>query len=51
MDGSALWKNTGQKFGRNTWKKVMNKENEWDQMMETEELEGPVKKITCKEIV
>ena len=30
---------------------VVNEENEWGQMMETDVVEGPVKKVTRKEIV
>ena len=31
--------------------KIMNEENEWDQMTETDVVEGPVKKVACNEIV
>ena len=29
----------------------MNEENEWDHMMETDAVKGPVEKLTCKEIL
>ena len=31
--------------------KIMNKENEWDRMVETDLVEGPVEKVVCNEIV
>ena len=30
---------------------IVNEENEWDQMVETNVVEAPVEKVTCKEIV
>ena len=32
-------------------KKIMNEENEWDHMMETDVVEGPVKKLARNDIV
>ena len=32
-------------------KKIMNEENEWDHMMETDVVEGPVKKLAGNDIV
>ena len=32
-------------------KKIINEENEWDLMVETDKVEGPVKKVACNEIV
>ena len=29
----------------------MNEENKWDQMVETDVVEGPVEKVACNEIV
>ena len=29
----------------------MNEENEWDRMVETDVVEGPVEKVACNEIV
>ena len=31
--------------------KIMNKKNEWNQMVETDIIEGPVEKVTSKKIV
>ena len=31
--------------------KIMNEENKWEQMVETDVVQGPVKKVTSKEIV
>ena len=31
--------------------KIMNEENEWDRMVETDLVEGPVEKVVCNEIV
>ena len=31
--------------------KIMNEENEWDKMVETDVAEGPVEKVACNEIV
>ena len=31
--------------------KIMNEENEWDHMVETDIVEGPVEKVACNEIV
>ena len=31
--------------------KIMNEENEWDQLMETNVVEGPVEKVARNEIV
>ena len=31
--------------------KIMNEENEWDHMVETNLVEGPVEKVVCNEIV
>ena len=44
-------KKIGQKFGRNTWKEIMNEENKWDQIVKTDVVEGPVEKVTRVEIV
>ena len=30
---------------------IMSEENEWDHMVETDVVEGPVKKVACNEIV
>ena len=30
--------------------KIMNQENEWDHMVETDVVEGPVEKVFCNEI-
>ena len=41
--------------GANSWKKhmekIINEENEWDHMVETYVVEGPVEKVTRYEIV
>ena len=38
-----------------TWKehmeKIINEENEWDHLLETDVVEGPVEKVTRNEIV
>ena len=31
--------------------KIMNEENNWDQMVETDVIEGPVERVTRKEII
>ena len=31
--------------------KIMNEENEWNQMVETDVVEEPVEKVVCNEIV
>ena len=31
--------------------KIVNEENEWDHMVETDVVEGPVKKVASNEIV
>ena len=31
--------------------KIMNEKNEWDHMVETDVVEGPVEKVACNEIV
>ena len=42
-DGAKIWKEH--------MEKIMNKENEWDHMVETDLVEGPVEKLACNEIV
>ena len=42
-DGTKIWKEH--------MEKIMNEENEWDHMVETDEVEGPVEKVACNEIV
>ena len=37
-------------FDMNTWKKIINKENKWNHMVETD-VEGPVEKVARNEIV
>ena len=32
-------------------KNIMNQENKWDHMVETDVVEGPVEKVACNEIV
>ena len=39
------------KIRKEHMKKVMNEENDWDQMVESDVVEGPVEKVTRKEIV
>ena len=31
--------------------KIMNEENEWDRVVETDLVEGPVERVACNEIV
>ena len=38
------------KIGREHMEKIMNKENDWDQMVKTDVVEGPVEKVACNEI-
>ena len=38
------------KIWKEYMKKIMNEENEWDHMVETDVLEGPVEKVACNEI-
>ena len=42
-DSAKLWKEH--------MEKIMNEENEWDCMVETDLVEGPVEKAACNEIV
>ena len=42
-DRAKIWKENKEK--------IMNEENEWDQMVETDVVEEPVEKATCNEIV
>ena len=39
------------KIWKEHMEKIMNEENEWDQLMETNVVEGPVEKVACNEIV
>ena len=39
------------KIWKEHMEKIMNKENEWDRMLETDVVEGPVEKVACNEIV
>ena len=38
------------KIWKEHMEKIMNEENKWDHMVETD-VEGPVEKVTCNEIV
>ena len=38
------------KIWKEHMEKIMNKENNWDQMVESDVMEGPVEKVTSKEI-
>ena len=38
------------KIRKGHMKKVINEENDWDQMVESDVVEGPVEKVTRKEI-
>ena len=40
-----------EKIGREHMEKIMNKENKWDRIVETDLVEGPVEKMACNEIV
>ena len=48
---SFLLNKTGQKFGRKLVEETMNEENEWDQVVESDVVEGPMEKVTRKKIV
>ena len=39
------------KIWKEHMEKIMNEENEWDHMVETDVVEGPVEKVACNEIV
>ena len=39
------------KIWKEHMKKIMNEENEWNRMVETDAVEGPVEKVACNEIV
>ena len=39
------------KIWKEHMEKIMNKENEWDRMLETDVVEGPVEKVARNEIV
>ena len=39
------------KIWKEHMEKIMNEENEWDNMVETDVVEGPVEKMACNEIV
>ena len=41
----------GGKFWKEHMEKIMNEENEWDRMVETDLVEGPVEKVVHDEIV
>ena len=43
--------NDGAKIWKEHMEKIMNEENEWDRMVETDVVEGPVEKVTRNEIV
>ena len=40
-----------EKICKEIMKKIMNEENEWDQMVESDVVEGPVEKVARSEIV
>ena len=39
------------KIYKQLMEKTINKENKWDHMVETDVVDGPVEKVTCKEMV
>ena len=39
------------KIWKELMEKIMNEENEWDCMVETDLVEGPLEKVVCNEIV
>ena len=41
-DRAKIWKEHTEK--------IMNEENKWDHMVETDVAEGPVEKVTCKKL-
>ena len=51
MDGWILLKKVRAKIWKEHMKKIMNEENEWDHIVETDVVERPVKKVACNEIM
>ena len=51
IEGGTVYAKRKRKDRRNHMEKIMHKENDWDHMTKASMLEGPIKKVSHKEMV